>query len=200
MPSRDLIPFDTADPLRRQMKESVKANAAFRDYAMMGTGRSLRGLYGRYIKRAANDAQADLPPTTKLKTIETWSIRFSWVARVAQFDEIEKERRIETWRLRRLQVDEDDWARGEELRNLVSLSLETAPKLVKRTERVGKLPDGTQGKIITLGLNARDVATLTKLAMDMQRLATGAETERIQHTGAGGGDIIIRVVRGEDDE
>jgi len=68
-----------ADPLAGAAGESPKANAALRDYALLGPGRSLRALLRRYQE------QPD-PPTRRLATLESWSSQNRWQARLADHD------------------------------------------------------------------------------------------------------------------
>jgi len=202
MPPRDLIPFDLADPLRRQMGESAKANAAFRDYAMMGAGRSLRALHEKYIQLAANKKTTEKPITKSRNTIDSWSLKHSWVARSTRFDELEETRRIETWRERRLQLQEDDWEQGDKLRKLTDEMLAVANKyVVKGHSRGTPSVVDEKGNLISRGrpdafhiaLNASLLTRAAKLASDLQRLAAGEPTERTDVT-SGGEAITIRVI------
>jgi len=89
-----LVVWDASHPLERCQGESRNANAALRDYALMGSGRSLRKLLARYDGRSADDAQTEEPPTRYWSTLSGWSCKFDWVARVARWDEIQHEQAV----------------------------------------------------------------------------------------------------------
>ena len=203
MPSRDLIPFDPADPLRRIPRvewypgETAASSRALHDYAAMGTRRSLDALLAKYLVQSADSAQTEKPPTVHRTTLAGWSFRFSWVIRTARHDELEDARRInadrEMWLARQAEVREADWDQGDKLRKLVDEMLAVAGKYVVKSR---SFSEGTptvvdkKGKIISKGkpdiqtLNiALDASFLTraaKLGMDMQRLAAGEPTENIK--------------------
>jgi hypothetical protein len=89
------------EPLTRVKGESKRANAALRDYALMGAGRALRKLLQNYIERAANVEQAQ-PPTTRWSTICGWSASLAWQERVVRFDELQQEIEVRDYAARRL--------------------------------------------------------------------------------------------------
>lgn len=81
--------FDKDHPLETAIsddgqRESRRANAAFCDYARMGTHRSLRDLVAHY-KTIPEGA-----PSTKWTTVSTWSAKFQWVERSKAFDAIQQ--------------------------------------------------------------------------------------------------------------
>lgn len=80
-------------------KESPRQHAAYIDYRDMGPGRSLRKLAERYI---AHDAPT-VPPTTRLGTLETWSARFGWQARIAEWEKHQQALRDEAYEQARIQ-------------------------------------------------------------------------------------------------
>ena len=100
--------WDRDNPLARVPGETSKANRALLDYAQMSTARSLRELAEKYREVEMRDV-----PTTSANTIMKWSERYDWVARVARYDDILREReRAEyeaerlTWRKKRRQMAE----------------------------------------------------------------------------------------------
>lgn len=71
--------FDQDTPLNRIKGETIKANTALMDYWLMGAGRSLEKLRQSYTKAASEKA-----PTVHLRTLQEWSSRDHWQARIAQ--------------------------------------------------------------------------------------------------------------------
>jgi len=72
--------WSEVDPLARAEPETRQANAALRDYAAMGPGRSLASLASRH----QTDPKA--APTKRLRTLKDWSRRYAWQARVEAVD------------------------------------------------------------------------------------------------------------------
>lgn len=95
------IVWESDDPLLRASGETRRANAALRDYCLMGEGRSVRRLHARYREQGGGDSQAKKPPTLYLNTLFGWSSRYDWVARSIRFDQLEQERELREWRDRR---------------------------------------------------------------------------------------------------
>lgn len=73
--------FDPADPLALVAGETERANAALRDYAMMGPGRSLLRLAEAYRTRTGG------VPTKQLSTLKAWSARYHWRERCYAVDD-----------------------------------------------------------------------------------------------------------------
>ena len=65
--------------------ESDLAVIACNTYLRMGVRRSLRKLDARYRAQKADENEPD-PPTDKWSTLTTWSVRFDWVDRAAEYD------------------------------------------------------------------------------------------------------------------
>jgi hypothetical protein len=111
--------------------ESRKAHDALLEYAKMGSERSLRKLHERFLEMAAVREQWEQetvkqpsstpqavfgapppgPPTKRLSTINTWSVRHAWQARIARWEVLERRRALEKLdeerlqdRLKRIQV------------------------------------------------------------------------------------------------
>lgn len=103
------------EPLARRPGESRRANAALRDYALSGAGRSIRGLVDGYVARKASGEQA-APPTTQRSTAFGWSLKFEWQARVDAFERRKAfEEEIE-WSRRRREIREADYLTARRLR------------------------------------------------------------------------------------
>jgi hypothetical protein len=72
--------FDKESPLNRIKGETIKAHKALMDYFLLkGAKRSLDKLRQKYVKTTLNE-----PPTIHLRTLQTWSARYHWQARIAQ--------------------------------------------------------------------------------------------------------------------
>ena len=111
--------WNRADPAERGTsetgkRESRRANAALRDYLLMGTGRSINKLVAKY---AADPAA----PTKSRVTIAAWSGDFAWVARSQQFDELQQAKTRQEYDERRAAIME----------NGLALTHERVAKLVK---------------------------------------------------------------------
>lgn len=75
--------------------ETAEQSSAFRRYLKMGSGRSLVRLHEELVEEQGEDAPC-------LRTIENWSSRLSWRARVREFDraraEADRERTAREYR------------------------------------------------------------------------------------------------------
>ncbi len=72
--------FSGDSPLSRIANETIKANTALMDYWLMGAGRSLEKLRKSYVKSPSSNE----PPSVHLRTLQKWSSRHHWQARIAQ--------------------------------------------------------------------------------------------------------------------
>lgn len=89
-----------ADPLARRPNESKKANLALRDYARLGPGRSQAALLAGYRAQVADGRK---PPTCRPATVKSWSSTHDWVARVEQWDRLERQKDDQLWEDRKAQ-------------------------------------------------------------------------------------------------
>ncbi|MEE8176488.1 MAG: hypothetical protein V3T65_00660 [Acidobacteriota bacterium] len=177
------FPVDPADPLRRSGVESVRANAAFRDYVAMGEGRSLEKLLAAYIHRASTEQL----PSLKLNTLKKWSQRHAWQARLAAWEATQHAIEEDRWSKRREELRLDDFALGAKLRDMVLDFLEVLPlviegRRIKAGERIIVDPQ-TREKIREIGyvqyvrMNATpaQLGQAARAASELQRLAAGME-------------------------
>ena len=105
-----VITWERADPLGQARGESWRANQALRDYAAMGPARSLRKLRERYLQQASSSPPAGFrAPTASLATLETWSLKHDWVARVERGDGLATLEAEAAWRQRREEEREEEW-------------------------------------------------------------------------------------------
>lgn len=173
-------------PLERAKGVGRRANQALRDYAMMGTGRSLRKLLKRYRGQKADNPQTELP-TVKWGTLSGWSCKYDWVARVDAWTAIKQEEEETEWKERQRQIRQQDWSHGQQLREMAAKILEAAPAFIKRRERIEQGEPDAQGhrvdtKIITVALDGHLLTKLEKLASDLSRRAAKMEKDIITVT------------------
>jgi len=188
--------FDPAawDALAPTPGETAKAYAAFLDYVQMGPGRSLKKLCERYRGQTAGEVGVKNPPTQRLATLETWSTRFQWQARLAAYETERQQRALAVWEQRQAEVRAADWEAGDALRKLAADILAETPQFLKTTRRMVK---GEQGQpvreVITIGLDARLILEALGLASKLQRQAAEVApvAQRHEHTGQGGGAIRV---------
>ena len=99
-----------SDPLAPRPGETHKASQALKDYIALGPGRSLERLRVMY-----SECTESTPPTTVLRTIKSWSSKFAWQERAAQWDAKQARKELDfcsghmaeerrKWRERRLKL------------------------------------------------------------------------------------------------
>lgn len=100
------------EELQPQEGEGAKAYRAFTDYCNMGAGRSLRKLVAVYAQQIDGKAAAELPPTTRLRTLEGWSVTFRWLERAKLFEKLRThtERQVEMQALKEMKERHLDFA------------------------------------------------------------------------------------------
>lgn len=172
---------ETLIPIERLPDEPDRAWAAFLDYCRMGPGRSLRKLVGAYREQSetARRAQAgggpgaaELPPTRRLTTVEGWSDRYSWQARVAEFDAQQQADDLARWAVRREKARDRDWAQGDGLREIADKLIGAAPAVIDRMVKAGQL-------------DLRFLTQVVETASKLQRLAAGLPDSHQEISGAG---------------
>lgn len=92
--------FDPNRPLAAISGETSKAHRAFLDYIEMGNTRSLPKLHAQY-EEAAQEKRGRQPPTVRAATIEGWSSKHHWQARVKALQVLEAEQLQAEWRDKR---------------------------------------------------------------------------------------------------
>ena len=167
--------FDKDTPLSRIKGETQKAHNALMDYFL--TGVSLEKLRQKYVKTTLN-----APPTIHLRTLQGWSARYHWQARIAQqaendnaiiLEKIEKESaaKLAKWQAQHMGEAEAlahlaDQARGDmgqlaDVSSRTDLANHPQSALVKNitqhyTQTTGGIGEDNQAEIkttrITLGL------------------------------------------------
>lgn len=168
----DCNPFtwNPENPLSRGRDETIRANVALNDYALMGPGRSLAKLLERY--RNVSETSLVRPPSKRLPTLAHWSVDYSWQVRVAAWEALKQAEAEAEWNRRRQELCEIEWSKAKTL-------LERAEAMLKHpfTEEI-KSETGTIIKPVKW--TASDAARYTELASKLMRLAAGLETERLR--------------------
>lgn len=163
--------------------EQGAAYEAFMEYLNQGAARSIRRLCAEYRERAA----AGVPvPTRRLSTIQDWSIKHRWQERIAAYER-ERNAAIQAeLESRRLQARLDTADLGQALRAKAAdaLSKFEAIEEVSITEPGrGK----NKGKKVVIGkrfvLSAATLTALAKAGVEIERLALGEATQRVEGVG-----------------
>lgn len=168
------MPIPRKPAWNKRTNESAKAFAAFKAYRDLGPDRSLKAV-GRGLGKSK-------------VMMEKWSRRFEWVARVADWDadQEEKSRKAkdaamkaesEKWAARQIAVREQDWQMAEQLRERARAILEYP--IAKKTTVDGGATVHIHPQKFSLGSAAKMIEVSSKLA----RLASGAPTEHLEHSG-----------------
>jgi hypothetical protein len=166
-----VAPWDADNPLDAITGETVKANQALRDYAAMGAGRSIAKLIERY--RTVPNAS----PTRREPTLKTWSVKFHWQARLADYIRVQDLEREQQRAERRQQLEDDDWKTGDDLRKVAGAVLALLGRKIDAVAKSG-------GTIDDLNVTAGQIVQAFKIGSDLQRLSTNEPTANINLSGA----------------
>ncbi len=170
------------ETLERQAAETDRSYAAFLDYCRMGPGRSLRQLYAVYRRQVGTTSSSEKPPSTRLRTLQTWSAQFHWQDRLAAYQTERARHDQALWEERQRAVRQQDWAVGSALRELAEKVLEQSPQFIKTTRRVIRAGKGEpEREVITLGIDLDGLVKLVKLASELQRQAAEIAPPVQQH-------------------
>ena len=184
------VEWNKDDPLQKIPEEHHPAHKALMQYALMGKDRSQVNLMKLFesTRNPVNGVQAKIP---RMTTLQGWSIKYEWVARVQRWDEIQQEKMQQLWLERKVQVREADWEHGRKLRQLAADILAEAPEFVR--ESITPQDDGKV--IIVKALDVHALEKIEALASKLERLAAEMETNRTDVTSAG---KAIKVIGGID--
>lgn len=165
------VPFDLSDPLDRLADETIKANAAFRDYVAMGPGRSLRELLRRY-----NEPNTQKPPTKHFATLAEWSTRFYWQRRLDAWVRLTEAELQKNFKERAQHIRQADYDIGQSLRDLAAKILAESPKFVKASRKLVKGEDGRLDReVVTLALDGHLMLKAVETASKLERQAAEIE-------------------------
>jgi len=170
--------WDIENPLARCKGETAKSNAALHDYAAMGSGRSIRALYAGYRQRLDGEAAAK-PPSSRERTLFTWSERYAWQARVARYDELERTAEFAAIR---------EAAIADRKKRIASLE--------QYRDHIIKALD----KLDPADARHKDVTSALRMVTDELRTEYGDNVERHEISGPDGGPIEHREVNISDEE
>jgi hypothetical protein len=157
----DIVPIDTLrEPLwGRQKGETPKAFAAWQVY---------RGILAS--ERSYQAAARELGRNRAL--VVDWAKRFRWQERIAAWDAHVEDLRVKA---------QEDAIREMDERHAL-IALKTLEKILER------LTGDDEKGVIALNpslLSPQDIARLSEVAVKIERLARGSETDRIEHNNAG---------------
>jgi hypothetical protein len=194
--------WDWDNPLGRYTGETSRANAALQDYVDLGPGRSLAVLargyrgeiapgepYFELFKAYRGQGQGKpgaIPPTRQLSTLEGWSSRFQWQARLSRYQQIDNERREAIRETRRQELEDLDWKTGKDLRDKAVAFLAELPKFQSDTVQKVEQPDGSTLQIVTVRLNTSisQLSQALRVASELQRLSIHEPTDITEYHGA----------------
>ena len=171
----------------KQDRESWKALQACNDFLRMGPGRSIAELHRVYAEYGSKtEKKVQKPPTSSIKTLQGWSLKYKWPERAALFDAtFEKEKTQEF-------IDTMQEGLALPCKRVAALK-ELYAKMAKAVERVvvdreGNVVIDTQGlpvKRIDTNVVAQMRGTLSDLAEE-----TGGRIKRSALTTTDGQDVL----------
>ncbi len=170
-----VAPWDADNPLDAITGEQATFNQALRDYAAMGAGRSLAKLCERYQK--VSKSSPEQPPTRRLPTLKGWSVKFHWQARILDYVRVKDLEREQRRAERRQQLEDDDWATGDDLRKV-------ARGLLSLLARKTKAVSDKEGDIDDTNVTSAQITQALKIGSELQRLSTNEPTANINLSGA----------------
>ena len=160
------------DPLARCTGETRKSNAALWDYALMGSGRSLREL-----ARIYREPSAEKPPTRHARTLFHWSTHCHWQARVSAWEAIKAVEDEALWDERRRQIRQGEWSQAQKLIARAERMLKF-PLQIEKVEQVYKDGRPKQITVQPVRWSQRDVTQFLRVASELARLAAEMEQRR----------------------
>lgn len=159
--------------------ETSAAYWAFCDYHTLGPRRSVRLLteiYRRETKdfaRIMRKYKTRKVPARSNTTVEKWCARFHWLARIARFEEIEKHQLDERRKQRRMQLEDENWQTGSELRQKCADFLTLMEQFKKTHSKTDVDDEGNKTTTVFLELNTTvgQLAQGLKIANELQEKA-----------------------------
>ncbi|MBK9944369.1 MAG: hypothetical protein IPP13_22445 [Kouleothrix sp.] len=181
------LEWDHSNPLGLCAGESPQAHQALHDYALLGPGRSLTGLYRTYTECTPGSTDLSPAPTRQLRTLKRWSSEDSWQERIARYDalllEREREDHERRWVKRREAEREETWQLAQELRAKAKEMLKFPLADVEHVTAQRRGANGVQQVDMTVIKAARwalrDIAALGETAAKLARLSADMPTDRL---------------------
>lgn len=165
--------------LARLPDEPAGAYRALVDYIALGQSRSFDALAEQYRSDHSTD-----PPTRRRNTLATWSTRYDWQDRIADYDEqlaaAELAALEAQWAARREQIREESWQLAQQLRQR-AIELLSHPTVETTTTEI----DTAEGKTVTIVIKPskwaqRDIPAIAETYTKLARLAAGMDTDQIR--------------------
>jgi hypothetical protein len=181
------------------MRETPKAAQAWNDYLAMGAERSLDKLFAHY--QTATKAA----PVKRLRTLKDWSSRHDWQARLVAIAEQERAAIIKRGvaeRQNRVDAYNDIWDR---LRGVINSREREHPQSDYAAAGVDSGLMVLTVKFLPNGTRVEEWAVDTGLLKELREygkqvaVELGEWSEKKELTGAGGKEVLIRVVYGDDE-
>jgi len=169
-------------------RESHRAYQAFCLYRDMGAQRSIRNLFNSFTIRQTSDSQA-LVPAERISKLWSWSAKYDWPARAQAWDsELERQSReaqIEAVR----EMAQRQVLQGVGFQATAKALAERADQYIQllRVATVETIDEhGNTIRVVKTNLTPQEIAALlraaaavAKVGVDMERLARGEATERV---------------------
>ena len=136
---------------RKSMDDNDNAAAAFADFVDLGDGRSLAKLADMY------QSDPNPTPTKRLRTLKSWSSKYGWISRIAQFEDERAEAKL----TEAARLDADTFLKtSRELNNRASFtSAVEMDALIKMRESVRKpAPKGGTAVSVKVSVEVRQLA------------------------------------------
>lgn len=161
----------------REKSERAEAYQAFLDYLNQGVARSMRRLWADY--RVRSDA-GDSVPSRRMSSLAVWSTKHRWQERIAAYER-ERNAAIQAeLESRRLQARLDTADLGQALRDKAAGALAQFEAIEESTAVTGKNKNVVVKKFV---LTAATLTALAKAGVEIERLALGEATQRVEGVG-----------------
>ena len=167
-------------PWERQVGENSRWFGRFQAYRLMGSKRSVLGLYKQEseekVRKSQKKSEKKQPVSAPGPWYEVFE-RFRWKERAEAWDiqrrlEAEKEEQIE-WLNRRRSLRSREWQHSDRL-------IEKAQAMLAEPLHTAKEDDDGNTVKIPAKWSFRDAATLIQLACALRRSATGSEVKELE--------------------
>jgi hypothetical protein len=159
--------------------ETARAYRGFTYYCEMGAGRSLRGMLAEWVRN--EHETGTIPPTRRFATLNSWSSRWGWQDRVAEYERRAAEQREQHRQQQRIEVQDGVVRDGLRMLNWWD----------------GRWQQYEQTAKGVTAYNAREMAKLRREVDDLVRRSLGLPDRATESTIKGTGDdgaILVQYV------